>query len=265
MIFAITNQKGGVGKTTLSINLSSALALLGYRVLLIDMDPQGNSTEGLGINADQCEHTIYDILIDKVPLCEVTVRHKQENLYVVPSNISLFGAEAVLSTQIGRHFCLKEAVKPESSRYDYIIIDCPPNLGVLTINAVVASTDIIVPLEPNAYALKGMSGLFNAILKIQDELRCFPNLFGVVINMFNPINSLHKSIVDKVTENFPAGKVLNTKVHRNSIISEAEIYGQSTIQYSPKNIASKIFLNLANEIVTQNNAQQENATAGAVR
>ncbi len=110
-----------------------------------------------------------------------------------------------------------------------------------------------------------MSGLFNAILKIQDELNCFPNLLGVVINMFNPINSLHKSIVAKVTENFPPGKVLNTKVHRNSVISEAEIYGQSTLQYSPHNVASEIFLNLANEIIYQNNDRKENKAAGAAR
>jgi len=265
MVFSITNQKGGVGKTTLSINLSSALALLGHRVLLIDMDPQGNATEGLGLKASSCEYTIYDVLINDTLISETVVQHQQKNLYVVPSDIGLFGAEAILATKPDRYFCLRQAIQSESAKYDYIVIDCPPNLGVLTINAIIASTDIIVPLEPNTYALKGMSGLFNAMLKIKDELRYYPNLLGVAINMFNPINALHKSIVKNVTASFPPGKVFTTKIQRNSIISEAEIYGQSTLQYAPHNIATELFINLAEEIIHQNNGRKRHQQARAIR
>jgi chromosome partitioning protein len=257
MIIATTNQKGGVGKTTISINLASSLALLDYRVLVIDMDPQGNSSDGLGIETDQLDQTIYDVLVNDVALADVIIAHPQDNLFIAPSNINLFAAEAELSAEMSRPFKLRKAVKPEIYKYDFIIIDCPPNIGVLTVNAILACSDLLVPIEPNSYALKGVSVLMNTILKIQEDLEHAANFLGVVVNMFETDNDLHNSIVDNIVEHFPAGKIFDTKIKRNPIIPEAEIHGKTTLQYSPANAASELFMDLAKELVALNYGRRE--------
>ena len=263
MIISITNQKGGVGKTTLSINLSYALASLGYRVLVIDMDPQGNCTDGLGIDTNTLEKTIYDVLIDEEPLANVVVPHAQDGLFVVPANMALFGAEAELSTEISRPFKLRQAVKSESYKYDFIFIDCPPNLGVLTVNAIMASTDILVPIEPNSYALKGMSVLMNTLLIVQNDMEHYPNFLGVAVNMYEKSNELHETIVRNIDEFFPNGKVFNSKINREAIIAEAEINGQSIVEYRPDHNAAQLFIQLAKEIQAKNNERAEKRKAKA--
>ncbi|MBN3040302.1 MAG: ParA family protein [Candidatus Omnitrophica bacterium] len=249
MVIAITNQKGGVGKTTLAINISACLASLDYRVLTVDMDPQGNSSDGLGIDTNKLDATIYDVLIHDTPVSEVVIPNQLENLFVVPANISLSGTETELSSDISRPFKLRKALRPEVSKYDYIIIDCPPSLGILTVNAIVASTDLLVPIEPNSYALKGMSMLMSTILKIKEDLEHYAFFLGVVINMFDIKSNLHASIVEAITEYFTARKIFKTKVQRNSKIPEAEIHGRSMIQYDPKDKAAETFMELAKEVI----------------
>ncbi len=233
MVIAITNQKGGVGKTTIAINLSASLAILGYRVLTVDIDPQGNSSDGLGVNTNKLENTIYDVLINEVALTEIVLPTQIKNLFIAPANISLSGAETELSSDISRPFKLRKALKPEIPKYDYIIIDCPPSLGILTVNAIVASTDLLVPIEPNSYALKGMSMLMSTILKIKEDLEHYSYFLGVVVNMFQENLDLHSSILEAIIEYFTSRKVFNTKIPRDPKIPEAEIQGKSLLEYEP--------------------------------
>lgn len=249
MVIAVTNQKGGVGKTTIAINLSASLALLDYRVLVIDIDPQGNSSDGMGIDTNKLDNTVYDALINDVPICDIVIPNQLKNLFVVPANISLSGAETELASDISRPFKLRKAIRQEVSKYDYIIIDCPPSLGILTVNAIVASTDLLVPIEPNSYALKGMSMLMSTILKIKEDLEHYSYLLGVVINMFNPDIILHTSITGAIEEYFTPRKIFNSKIQRSPKIPEAEIHGQSILQYAPQDAAAEMFMNLAKEVV----------------
>ncbi len=252
MVIAITNQKGGVGKTTIAINLSASLALLDYRVLTIDMDPQGNSSDGLGINTNKLENTIYDVLVNETSLTDIVIPSQIRNLFVAPANISLSGAETELSSDISRPFKLRKAIKPEIPKYDYIIIDCPPSLGILTVNAIVASTDLLVPIEPNSYALKGMSMLMSTILKIKEDLEHYSYFLGVVVNMFQENLELHSSILETITEYFTPRKVFKTNIPRDPKIPEAELQGKSILQYEPNSISASKFMDLAKEIVDKN-------------
>ncbi len=252
MVIAITNQKGGVGKTTLAINISAALALLGHRVLCVDLDPQGNSSDGLGIDSNRLDATIYDVLIHDVPISDIVIPNQLRNLFIAPANINLSGTETELASDISRPFKLRKALRPEVSKYDYIIIDCPPSLGILTVNAIVASTDLLVPIEPNSYALKGMSMLMSTILKIKEDLEHHTHFLGIVINMFNPKATLHISLVEAITEYFTARKIFKTKIQRNQKIPEAEIHGQSILQYEPQSEASEMFTALAKEVESKN-------------
>jgi chromosome partitioning protein len=248
MVIAVTNQKGGVGKTTLTINLSASLALCDYRVLVIDMDPQGNSSDGLGINTNKLTNTVYDALINDIPLCDIIIPNQLKNLFIAPTNISLSGAETELASDISRPFKLRKALRPEISKYDFILIDCPPSLGILTVNALVASSDLLVPIEPSSYALKGMSMLMSTILKVKEDLEHYSHFLGVVINMFDERIALHTSIVEAVRDYFTARKVFNTAIPRCPKIPEAEIHGQSIQQYAPDDTVAKLFMDLAREI-----------------
>jgi chromosome partitioning protein len=255
MIIAVTNQKGGVGKTTITINLAASLALLGNRVLTIDMDPQGNSSDGMGIDTNKLDSTIYDTLVNDVPLCDIIIPNQLKNLFIAPANISLSGAETELASDIARPFKLRKALRPELSKYDYIIIDCPPSLGILTVNAIVASTDLLVPIEPNSYALKGMSMLMSTILKIKEDLEHYTYFLGVVINRYDPSIILHTSITQAVIEYFTPRKVFATKILSNPAIPEAEIHGETIQQYAPQNGAAAMFMELAQEVAQKNNGR----------
>ena len=248
MIIAVTNQKGGVGKTTTTINLSASLAVLGYRVLIIDLDPQGNSSDGLGINTNKLDNTIYDALINDTPLSDIIIPNQLKNLFIAPANISLSGAETELASDISRPFKLRKSLRPEISKYDYILIDCPPSLGILTVNAIVASTNLVVPIEPSSYALKGMSMLMSTILKIKDDLEHYVRFMGVVINMYDESIALHTAITETIIEYFTARKVFNARINRNPKIPEAEIHGQSIQQYAPNGPVAHMFMALAKEV-----------------
>jgi chromosome partitioning protein len=249
MIIAVTNQKGGVGKTTLAINISCALSMLDCRVLLVDMDPQGNSSDGLGIKTNKLDNTVYDAIINDTALSDIIIPNQTKNLFVAPANISLSGAETELSSDISRPFKLRKALRPETSKYDFIVIDCPPSLSILTVNAIVASTDLLIPIEPNSYALKGMSMLMSTILKIKEDLEHFSNFLGVVINMYDSKADLHNSIIEAITEYFTSRKIFETRIPRNNKIPEAEIHGQSILQYEPGSRAAELFMNLGREII----------------
>ncbi len=249
MVIAVTNQKGGVGKTTTAINLSASLALLDYRVLVIDMDPQGNSSDGLGINTNKLDNTVYDALINETPLSDIVIPNALRNLFVAPTNITLSGAETELASDISRPFKLRKAIKPELGKYDFIIIDCPPSLSILTVNAIVASSDLLVPIEPSSYALKGMSMLMSTILKTREDLEHYARFLGVVVNMFDPGLPLHTSIVEAVKEYFTPRKVFKTTIPRSPRIPEAELHGQCIHQYAPEDIGARQFNALAQEII----------------
>ncbi len=249
MVIAITNQKGGVGKTTTAINLSASLALLDYRVLVVDMDPQGNSSDGLGINTNKLDNTVYDALVNETPLSDIIIPLQTKNLFVAPTNITLSGAETELASDISRPFKLRKAIKPELAKYDFIIVDCPPSLSILTVNAIVASTDLLVPIEPNGYALKGMSMLMSTILKVREDLEHYARFLGVVVNMFDQTLPLHVSILEAIREYFTPRKVFRTTIPRSPRIPEAEIHGQPVHQYAPEDIGARQFSALAQELI----------------
>ncbi|MCP4650981.1 MAG: ParA family protein [PVC group bacterium] len=253
MIIAVTNQKGGVGKTTITINLSAALAILGYRVLTIDMDPQGNSSDGMGIETNTLDDTIYDTLVNDVPLSDIILPHQLDNWAIAPANISLSGAETELASDITRPFKLRKALRSEAEKYDFVLIDSPPSLGILTVNAIVASNALLVPIEPNSYALKGMSMLMSTILKIKEDLEHYTSFLGVAVNMFDPSITLHSSVTKTITEYFTSRKVFDTIIHRSRKIPEAEMHGQHIHAYAPQDEAARHFMDLAKEVVEKNN------------
>ncbi len=247
-VIAITNQKGGVGKTTTSVNLSACLAELGKKVLLIDTDPQGNATSGLGCDKRAIEHSVYDVLINDVPAESAIVDTKQENLKLLPATIQLAGAEVELVSQMSRETKLKRALDLVKHRFDYIIIDCPPSLGLLTVNSLTAANGIIVPVQCEYYALEGLSQLMNTVTLVQKNLNPTLKLDGVVLTMFDARTNLSIQVVDEVKKHFRQ-KVFRTIIPRNVRLSEAPSYGEPVITYDPRSRGAQVYFELAKEVI----------------
>lgn len=247
-VIAIANQKGGVGKTTTSVNLSACLAHIGKKVLLIDTDPQGNATSGVGVNKGDVHRCIYDILIDDVDVQDVILATKVENLDIIPATISLAGAEIELVSTISREVRMKHALQNVRDEYDFIIIDCPPSLGLLTLNALTASDAILIPVQCEYYALEGLSQLLSTIRLVQKHLN--PNLVidGVLLTMFDARTNLGIQVIEEVKKYFQ-DKVYRTIIPRNVRLSEAPSHGEPIIVYDSRSRGAEVYLELAKEVV----------------
>jgi chromosome partitioning protein len=247
-IIAIANQKGGVGKTTTAVNLSSCLAYKDKKVLLLDIDPQGNSTSGFGIDKNGIEKSIYDVLINDEKIENIILDTQIERLKICPSNIQLAGAEVELVSLISRETRVKMSLTDIKEKFDYIIIDCPPSLGLLTINSLTASDTILVPIQCEYYALEGLSQLMNTVKLVQRHLNPQLDVEGVVLTMFDARTNLSIQVVDEVKKYFK-NKVYRTIIPRNVRLSEAPSYGLPIILYDPKSRGAEAYLDLAQEVI----------------
>ncbi|QDH21257.1 ParA family protein [Saccharibacillus brassicae] len=247
-IIAIANQKGGVGKTTTSVNLSAGLAKLGKRVLLIDTDPQGNTTSGVGINKADVERCIYDILINEADPREVIVPTPIAGLDVIPATIQLAGAEIELVPIVSRELRLKKSIHAVRQDYDYVIIDCPPSLGILTINSLTAADSVLIPIQCEYYALEGLSQLLNTVRLVQKHLNTELQIEGVLLTMLDARTNLGLQVIEEVKKYFQ-DKVYETIIPRNVRLSEAPSHGQTIMTYDPRSKGAAHYMELAEEVL----------------
>ena len=250
-IIAVANQKGGVGKTTTTVNLAASLAKMGKKVLLVDIDPQGNSTSGLGVDKRRCEKTVYDCLVNETPMSEAAIATQYENLSLCPSNLDLSGAEIELISVMGRENRLKESLESVKDEYDFIFIDSPPSLGLITINTLTAANSIIIPIQCEFYALEGVSQLISTIEMVKKRMN--PDLYidGVILSMFDGRTNLSQAVVEDVRKFFNE-KVFSTIIPRLVKLVEAPSHGKPIIEYDPKSKGALAYLNLAKEVIERN-------------
>ena len=242
---SIANQKGGVGKSTTAINLSAALALKGKRVLLVDMDPQGATTVGLGLR--NANPTIYNVILDEAEIEDVIIPTQIEGLELIPSNIALSGAEIELSSQIGREYILRNKLAKIKDKYNYVIIDTPPSLGILTMNSLVASDEVIIPIQAEYYALEGIGLLLKAIKLVRERLGIPLEIRGFLITMFDKRTNLSKEVKEEVRRIF-GEKVFRTMIPRNVKLAEAPSHGKPIFLYAPDSRGAKAYMKLAEEV-----------------
>jgi chromosome partitioning protein len=247
-ITAVANQKGGVGKTTTAINITASLAAAEKRVLLIDADPQGNSTSGLGLDKDNLEGSLYDLYTGSKTLDEIIKETSLPFLNIIPSNIELIGAELELAGKDHREAILKNALEPVKHRYDYIFIDCPPSLSLLTLNALVAADSLLVPMQCEYYALEGISMLLRTFNLIKDSFNPGLEIEGIVLTMFDGRNSLANQVSDELRKHF-GDKVYRTIIPRNITLAEAPSHGKPVILYDVRSKGAQSYLELAKEIM----------------
>ena len=247
-VISISNQKGGVGKTTTAVNLGASLATLDKKVLIIDIDPQGNATSGLGVAKSDIDYCIYDVIVDDYEIEKTIVPTDLPNLSVVPATIQLSGAEIELVSTISRELRLKKAVDSIKNDFDYIIIDCPPSVGLLTLNSLTASDAIIIPVQCEYYALEGLSQLLNTVRLVQKHLNNNLTIDGVLLTMYDARTNLANQVIQEVKKYFQ-DKVYETIVPRNVRLSEAPSHGKPVILYDPKSKGSEVYLDFAKEVV----------------
>lgn len=253
-IIAIANQKGGVGKTTTAINLAAALAETGCRVLVVDLDPQGNASTGLGIDKEARELTTYDLILDEVPLEDVIYDTDDDHLKIIPATVDLSSADMELISSEKRSFLLHDALRQpamDAFDFDYILIDCPPSLNLLTVNAMVAANSVLVPLQSEFFALEGLSQLMLTVREVRQTANPDLRIEGIVLTMFDVRNNLSSQVEEDARENL--GKlVFQTRIPRNIRVSEAPSYAMSVLQYDTKSKGSKAYRALAQELIANN-------------
>lgn len=254
-VMAIVNQKGGVGKTTTAINLAASLALSGEKILLIDIDPQGNSTSGLGIMRDSLHRTLYSVLSGECTMDQAMESTDIEHLFVVPSSIDLLGAEVELVGREGREKILAEAIASVKDGFRYIFIDCPPSLGVLTVNALVAAESVIVPVQCEYYALEGLGLLTRTLRLIRNSFNPGIDIEGIILTMFDTRNSLSHQVASEIKKHF-GEKVYQTVIPRNVALSEAPSHGKPALLYDIKSRGAQSYLSLAKEMLHETSVGQ---------
>jgi len=250
-VISIFNQKGGVGKTTTNVNLCAALALKGKKVLSIDIDPQGNSTSGFGISKNDLEYTIYDVLIEDYDINKIICKTEIDNLDLVPANIQLAGAEIELTNTKHREKTLKEKMNLIDKEYDFIIIDCPPSLGLLSLNALTASNTVLIPIQCEYYSLEGVGQLIDTVKLVKKNLNPKLDIEGVLLNMFDGRTNLSVQVVEEVKKYFK-DKVYRTVIPRSVRLAEAPSFGQPIMIYDEKSKGSIAYLKLSEEIIKNN-------------
>lgn len=248
IVFAVVNQKGGVGKTTTAVNLSAGLAINGKRTLLIDMDPQGNASSGVGIIKADLENCVYDVLINNVSISDATVATDTPNLFLVPAKLDLAGADIELMSLMSRETKLREAISQVSSKYDFIVIDCPPSLGLLTVNVLTAAEYVILPIQCEYYALEGISQLLRTIELVRQHLNPNLGICKVLLTMFDYRTKLSEQVVEEVRKFFK-DSVSSVLVPRNVRLSEAPSHGKSIFSYDPKSKGAEAYGKFSEEVI----------------
>jgi len=247
-IIALVNQKGGVGKSTTAVNLGAALAVEGRRVLVVDCDPQGNTTTGFGVDKHGMQRDIYNVLLQEASIDDVAVPTEIETLTLVPATINLAGAEIELVSALSRETRLRQAILPIASRYDFVLIDCPPSLGLLTINALTAAEEAIIPVQAEYYALEGLSQLTAVVRRVREALNPSLHVSGVLVTMFDGRTRLAMEVLDELEKFFPQ-QMFKTQIPRNIRLSEAPSFGKPVILFDVKSRGAQAYISLAKELL----------------